>query len=193
MDVDGSSVKLLLVNLLYHEVLHPESGIWCFPICGSFLSDFVMLWWQLCFFFGFGQQRPEISEAVVGTSHSLLWYSLITPAASDSELSNFWCWNPTWKPTFFHIFLDVSKICLKIDGRGGVPLHSATFLQPFLIWGNGQLAGLSQISSMVCCLIGTSPQEGMDILSWHIGCHRMVVKTTWLRKKKPWKLAGDLG
>ena len=39
MDVDGSSVKLLLVNLLYHEVLHPESGIWCFPICGSFLSE----------------------------------------------------------------------------------------------------------------------------------------------------------
>ena len=70
------------------------------------------------FFLGFGQQRPEISEAVVGTSHSLLWYSLITPAASDSELSNFWCLNPTWKTHIFSYFLDVSMICLKIDGRG---------------------------------------------------------------------------
>ena len=92
-------------------------GFGAFPYVALFL---VTSWCsdESCDFFWFGQQRPEISEAVVGTSHSLLWYSLITPAASDSELSNFWCWNPTWKPTFFHIFWDVSMICLKIDGRG---------------------------------------------------------------------------
>ena len=81
--VDGSSVKLLLVNLWYHEVLHPESGIWCFPICGSYLSHLtkVAMFFLL---FNMNTWTPR-SEAVVGTSHSLLWYSLVTPAASDSE------------------------------------------------------------------------------------------------------------
>lgn len=88
-------------------------------------------------------------------------------------------------PHFFIFFWDVSMICEKTDGRGGVPLHSATFLQPFLIWGNGQLAGLSQISSMVCSLNGTSPQEGMDIQLAHRISPRKVVKTHDFEKKKP--------
>lgn len=66
---------------------------------------------------------------------------------------------------------------------GDTPLHSATFLQQFLIWGNGQLAGLSQISSMVCSLIGTSPQEGVDIQLAHRISPRKVVKTHDFEKK----------